>query len=55
MRSRLKSGIKHPGAEYEAQAGLAQVDLSVRVLPKMRLDLLLLTPAKLVRQPHFET
>jgi hypothetical protein len=32
---------KHPGAEHDAQAELAEVDLSVRVLAKMRLDLLL--------------
>jgi hypothetical protein len=30
---------KHPGAEHDAKAGLAQIDLSVRVLAKMRLDL----------------
>jgi hypothetical protein len=30
---------QHPGAEHDAQAGLAEVDLSVRVLAKMRLDL----------------
>src|SRR5438309_7652501 len=31
---------KHPGAEHDTQAGLAEVDLSVRVLAKMGLDLL---------------
>jgi hypothetical protein len=32
---------EHPGAEHDAEAGLAEVDLSVRVLTKMCLDLLL--------------
>lgn len=31
---------EHPGAEDGAQAGLGQVDLSVRVLAQMRIDLL---------------